>query len=38
MLHFEFNPAPGRVASAVLGGVVLVIAVAAIWFTSPIKG
>ena len=38
MLHFEFNPAPGRMASAVLGGVVLVIAVAAIWFTSPIKG
>lgn len=38
MFHFEFNPAPGRVASAVLGCVVLVIAVAAIWFTSPIKG
>lgn len=35
ILHFEFNEEPGRAASAWVGCVVLAIALAAIWFTSP---
>ena len=35
IFHFEFNETPGRAASAGVCGVVLVITLATIWFTSP---
>jgi len=36
ILHFEFDEAPGRTASALVSCVVLAITLAAIWFTSPV--
>ncbi len=38
ILHFEFNETPGQAASVLVLCVALGLVIAAIWFTSPIKG